>query len=103
MRKKRKKEKYYVCDTCGELSTESEQIEAASSGGLPYCYCQYELLNIFNGYSSISFKRYTQLSKLSKVKRREQIKWEDTKRSYQRMKRLKHRKVLVLKSKRRRK
>lgn len=67
LEEKKFKEKYYKCPNCGELSTYTEQIEACSSGGMPYCYCKYgEEGRVFVGYKRISKKEYFRLKGLKK-------------------------------------
>jgi hypothetical protein len=66
------KEKYYICPSCGELSTLSQQIEACSGGGMPYCYCKYggERGRVFVGYKRINKKLWEELKELKTDKLR---------------------------------
>ena len=53
----------YICPSCGGLSTFSQQLEEASQGGLPYCYCEFggERGRIFIGYKRINKKLWERL------------------------------------------
>ena len=42
------KEGYFICLSCGTLTTSSELEEVCSNGGLPYCDCMYSQL-VWNG------------------------------------------------------
>ncbi len=66
------KEKYYICPSCGELSTLGQQIEACSGGGMPYCYCEYggEKGRVFVGYERINKKLWEGLKGLKTDKPR---------------------------------
>ncbi len=63
-------EKYYICPECGELSTYSLQIESASQGGLPYCYCEFNNGRIFISYKRINKKLWQELKDLKTDKLR---------------------------------
>jgi len=66
------KEAHYICPSCGELSTFSQQLEACSQGGMPYCYCEFggERGRIFIGYKRINKKLWEELKKLKSNKLR---------------------------------
>ncbi len=64
------KEKYYICPNCGELSTFSEQLDACSKGGMPYCYCEFENGRIFIQYKRIKKKLWEELKALKTDKLR---------------------------------
>ena len=68
--KKSTKEKYYICPNCGELSTFSEQLEACSNGGMPYCYCEFDNGRIFIEYKRISKALWEKLKVLKTNKLR---------------------------------
>lgn len=64
-------EKYFICPSCGELSTESQQIENMSqSGMMPYCYCEFDNGRIFIGYKRINKNLWQELKKLKTDKLR---------------------------------
>ncbi|HIG94299.1 MAG: hypothetical protein QT05_C0049G0004 [archaeon GW2011_AR13] len=73
------KEKYYICPSCGELSTYSKQLEEASQGGMPYCYCEFggERGRIFIDYKKINKKLWEELKnlKINKLRLREYKKY----------------------------
>ena len=56
-----KKEKYYICSNCKELSTETDLLDACSNGGMPYCYCEFNNGRIFNKYKKINKKEWMKL------------------------------------------
>ena len=66
------KESYYICPECGELSTFSQQLESCSSGGMPYCYCEFggERGRIFIGYKRINKTLWTEFKELKSDKLR---------------------------------
>ena len=66
------KEGFYICPECGELSTLSQQLEACSNGGMPYCYCEFggERGRIFIGYRRINKTIWTELKELKSDKLR---------------------------------
>jgi hypothetical protein len=72
------KEIYYICPSCGELSTYSKQIEGCSAGAMPYCYCEFsgERGRIFVGYKRINKRLWAELKKLKtdKLRLKEYIK-----------------------------
>lgn len=63
-RSKNFKEIYYICPECGELSTYSKQLEEASQGGMPYCYCRFNHGRIFICYKRINKKLWEELKNL---------------------------------------
>ncbi len=77
------KEKYYICPSCGELSTFSQQLEACSGGGMPYCYCEFggEMGRIFIGYKRINKKLWQELNilKTDKLKLRKYLQYKASK------------------------
>lgn len=64
------REGYYICPSCGELSTFSQQLEDCSEGGMPYCYCEFlgEGGRIFIGYKKINKKLWEELKALGSDK-----------------------------------
>ena len=76
-------EKYYICEKCGELNTETKILDEIGSGGTGYCwckYCSYEwdekyqefepvYAKIFVGFTRIPKKIFDSIGKLSKDKR----------------------------------
>lgn len=66
------KEIYYICPSCGELSTFSKQLENCSEGGMPYCYCEFfgERGRIFVEYKRINKKLWEELKELKTDKLR---------------------------------
>ena len=76
---KKFREMYYICPLCGGLSTLSQQLEDASGGGMPYCYCEFggERGRIFIGYKRISKKLWEELKELKtdKLRLKEYIKY----------------------------
>ncbi len=63
-------EKYYICPQCEDLSTFSEQLDACSNGGMPYCYCEFDNGRIFIGYRRISKSLWETLNNLKNKKSR---------------------------------
>jgi len=64
------KERYYTCPNCGESATETRLLEACSSGGMPYCYCEFENGKVLIGYKKIGKKAWEKLSlKQKEIKR----------------------------------
>jgi hypothetical protein len=63
MKKQKIKEVYYICPSCGVLSTNSELLEACGQGGMPYCYCEFGEERIFIGYKRVSKKLWEGLKK----------------------------------------
>ncbi len=55
------KEKYYKCPDCGNLTTETNLLDACSNGGMPYCYCKFDEGRIFVGYKKISKNNWIRL------------------------------------------
>jgi len=35
------KEKYYICESCGELTTETERLSSRNQGSIGLCFCEY--------------------------------------------------------------
>ncbi len=70
--KEKFRERGYICPSCGELSTFSEQLDACSNGGMPYCYCEFggEMGRIFIGYKRINKKLWQELKELKTDKLR---------------------------------
>ena len=73
------RETYYVCPSCGILTTETEILEAIGCGGSDMCMCEYMVTEedgnvwfprTFIPYKKISKKEDDKLSKLSAVKRK---------------------------------
>lgn len=64
------KESYNICLDCGDLSTLTKQLEACSSGGMPYCYCRYLQERIFVRYKKISKELWQELNLLKTDKLR---------------------------------
>jgi len=77
------KEKHYICPNCGKLSTESQLVEDASEGGLPYCYCKFTEGRIFIGYKRINKKLWQELKELKtdKLRLKNYIKYKVEKRN----------------------
>ena len=77
IKNKKIKEVYYICPSCGELSTFSQQLEDCSSGGLPYGYCEFNNGRIFIGYKRISKELWDELNKYKagKLRLKEYLKY----------------------------
>ena len=69
MKKQKNKGVYYACPSCGDISTNSELLEACGQGGTPYCYCEFGEERIFIGYKRISKKLWGELGKERKTRK----------------------------------
>ena len=54
----KKREKYFMCPSCGELETQTGMMEAISSGGQGMCYCEFDNGRILVEYEEITKKEY---------------------------------------------
>ena len=52
-RKRQKNEKYYICHECGNLSTESKNLEDCEQGGIGLCECRYMIFEWSKKYNDI--------------------------------------------------
>lgn len=53
-----KREKYFMCPQCGELTTWTAILDECGSGGQGMCYCEYDNGRVFIEYEEISKKEY---------------------------------------------
>ena len=49
-----KREKYYICLSCGDLKTETEILEEVGLGSCGMCYCEFDQGRILNTYKRIN-------------------------------------------------
>lgn len=79
MKNKNKKlaEKYYICQNCGTLNTETQILEEVSGGSCGMCYCEFDNGRILNKYKRISKSSWERLKELktNKSKLREYLKY----------------------------
>jgi len=71
----KEKERYFICENCGELTTWSEILKDCGSGGMGLCYCKFtepfwseeygcidtDTLRLFTDYTEISKDLYERL------------------------------------------
>lgn len=55
------KQIYYQCPYCENIITLTELLEQVSSGGLPYCYCEYDSSKTMVRYKIITKKEYLKI------------------------------------------
>ena len=90
------RETYYVCPSCGILTTETEILEEIGCGSIGMCMCEYMVTDEDSGnvwfprtlipYKKISKKEYDKLSKLSVVERKRVVRIEGLEKELKRLK-----------------
>lgn len=73
---KKFKEKYYICQNCGELNTETKIFGEVSSGSCGMCYCEFNNGKILNKYKRVNRKLWEGLKglKTDKLRLKEYLK-----------------------------
>jgi hypothetical protein len=62
-------EKYYICERCGDLATETEILDSCGEGGMGLCGCEYCLMMWDEKYDKFEpsyLKYYTPWTKIPK-------------------------------------